>query len=311
MDKITDWKNRICDDLESCLFINDENKELIILSLLSFGHTLLTGNSSTGKSSIAKKIATTSGLHYKRVFCNSNLEPMDLRGTSIYSESKKRVLYKKGIIQTNILILEDINRLNNRTQSSLIEIMNSKSISVDGKKIELPEPFIIIGTLNNSENEGVFPLSKRFIDSFLLSIDLSYPDEYVEKRFILNNKKESSNSLSNCTEIEDLYQKIDRVNCSNSVINYIIDITEQLNSNENLSSLITIKFCDDIIKIAKRVAALNERDYILPKDVIYLLKPMLNHKIHIKENYSLRNLNLESILNDIISSITIPEERRI
>jgi len=283
--------------------------ELIIVALLSDGHVLLEDVPGQGKTLIAKTLAKSIGGTYKRIQFTPDLLPSDITGFNVYNQRSCDFTFQPGPVMANILLADEINRTIPRTQSSLLESMEERQITVDGNTMELPHPFFVIATQNPIELEGTFPLPEAQLDRFLLRINLGYPDK-AEEIEILNRFQESDPSLTITSvirpeELTELQRMRKKVLVSDHVKEYIADIAKATREHPTLRYGISPRGSLGLMRAAQGLAALRGREYVLPDDIKKLAHPVLDHRLIVNEEERLRGTKAEEILDSIINTVPV------
>lgn len=288
----------------------DSAIELLMVALLADGHVLIEDVPGLGKTLVAKALARSIGGAFRRVQFTPDLLPSDITGFNIYKQETCEFAFTPGPVMTNILLADEINRTIPRTQSSLLESMEERQVTVDGKTYQLPHPFFVMATQNPIELEGTFPLPEAQLDRFLLKIHLGYPDR-EEERYILERFQEddpllSLKAVTNPGQVVELQQSRKRIHVSGPVREYITDIVRSTRSNPSLRLGASPRGSLGLMRAAQALAALRERDYVLPDDIKYLAIPVLAHRLILREEERLRGETTEHFLAEIVNQIPVP-----
>ncbi len=302
--------NRVIENISSVIVGKLQSIELLMVGLLADGHILIEDIPGLGKTLIAKSLAKSIGASFKRVQFTPDLLPADITGFNIYNQNSGEFVFQPGPVITHVLLADEINRTIPRTQSSLLESMEERQVTVDGKTYPLPNPFFVLATQNPIELEGTFPLPEAQLDRFLLRIRLGYPEHSEElsilDRFQANDPLEELDSVTGPEDISKLQQARKNIHISGPVKKYIVDIVEATRKNEALRLGASPRGSLGLMRAGQALAALNGRDYVLPDDVKYLAIPVLAHRLILKEEEELRGLTQESLLEEIISGMPVP-----
>lgn len=305
-----DLINRVIENISSVIVGKLQSIELLMVGLLADGHILIEDIPGLGKTLIAKSLAKSIGASFKRVQFTPDLLPADITGFNIYNQSTGEFVFQPGPVITHVLLADEINRTIPRTQSSLLESMEERQVTVDGKTYPLPHPFFVLATQNPIELEGTFPLPEAQLDRFLLRIRLGYPEHGEElsilDRFQANDPLEELASVTAPEDISKLQQARKNIHISGPVKKYIVDIVEATRRNEALRLGASPRGSLGLMRAGQALAALKGRDYVLPDDIKYLAVPVLAHRLILKEEEELRGLTQESLLEEIISVMPVP-----
>jgi len=282
----------------------DNAVELLMVALLCQGHVLIEDVPGVGKTMLARSLAISLGGKFKRLQCTPDLLPNDITGVSIFNQASQDFEFRPGPLLVNVLLVDEINRATPRTQSALLEAMQESQVTVDGETYPLPQPFIVLATQNPIEYEGTFPLPEAQLDRFILKLDLGYPSHEEEKE-ILNRIKgthpvEFLKSIVEPDTINELRTQIWDVNVDDTVIDYIIRLIESTRNHSDILLGGSPRATLALSTTSRALAAIRNRDYVLPDDVKYLAVPVLSHRLILKPQAELRGLTSESLINKLI-----------
>jgi MoxR-like ATPase len=301
---------KIIDNMSQVVVGKSKALELLLVAFLADGHVLLEDVPGVGKTLIAKSLAKSFAGLFKRVQFTPDLLPADITGFNIYDQKTGQFKFQPGPVITNILLADEINRAIPRTQSSLLESMEERQVTVDGKTYELPNPFFVLATQNPIELEGTFPLPEAQLDRFLLRINLGYPQKDEEitilDRFRIDDPLDSLESVANPEQLKETRKIRKEVKISDPVKEYIADIVGATRDNDSLRFGASPRGSLGLMRAAQGLAALRERDYVLPDDIKYLARPVLAHRLILNEEEKLRGETQEHILEEIIKQIPVP-----
>ncbi|HPQ45591.1 MAG TPA: MoxR family ATPase [Syntrophales bacterium] len=301
---------RIMDAMSRVVVGKQPSIELLLVALLAEGHVLLEDVPGLGKTLIAKSLAASIGGSFKRVQFTPDLLPSDITGFNVYNQKEGTFTFQPGPVMTNVLLADEINRTIPRTQSSLLESMEERQVTVDGQTMILPCPFFVIATQNPIELEGTFPLPEAQLDRFLFKIQLGYPDK-DEEIFMLERFQEQDpltvlEAVANPEEIRNLQQARKSIHVSPPIREYIAEITGATRNHKSLRFGASPRGSLGLMRSGQALAALRERDYVLPDDIKYLCVPVLAHRLILRDEERLRGRLPEHILKEIIAQIPVP-----
>ena len=301
---------RIVDNISQVVVGKLSSIELLMVGLVADGHVLLEDIPGLGKTLMAKSLAKSIGASFKRVQFTPDLLPADITGFNIFNQHSDEFVFQPGPVITHILLADEINRTIPRTQSSLLESMEERQVTVDGKTYPLPHPFFVMATQNPIELEGTFPLPEAQLDRFLLRIKLGYPDQN-EEISILNRFQEKDPLIDLAPvaapkEISELQQARKTVHVSGPVKEYITDIVAATRKNASLRLGASPRGSLGLMRASQALAGLRGRDYVLPDDVKYLAVPVLAHRLILKEEEELRGLTRETVVEEILNATPVP-----
>lgn len=302
--------SRIIENISRVIVGKAEVLELVLVGLLADGHVLLEDVPGVGKTLIAKALARSFGGSFKRVQFTPDLLPGDITGFNIYNQRNGQFHFQEGPVITNILLADEINRAIPRTQSSLLESMEERQVTIDGTTYPLPRPFFVMATQNPIELEGTFPLPEAQLDRFLLKIKVGYPEKEEEmsmlERFQEKDPLGDLKPVASAEQISLLQQARRSINVSTPVKAYITDIVRATRKNNALRFGASPRGSLGLMRAAQGLAAVRGRTYVLPDDVKYLAHPVLDHRLILKEMERLRGESTEHFLNEIMDQVPVP-----
>jgi MoxR-like ATPase len=284
--------------------------EMLMVGLLAEGHVLLEDVPGVGKTLIAKCLARSIGGIFKRVQFTPDLLPSDVTGFNIYSRKTGLFEFQPGPVVANVLLADEINRTIPRTQSSLLESMEERQVTVDGETYSLPRPFFVIATQNPIELEGTFPLPEAQLDRFLLKTHLGYPNRQEEiailERFRGKDPLEDLGAVIELEAFMKLQQARQQIRVSNPIRGYIADIVRSTRDHSALQYGASPRASLGLMRAAQGMAALKGRPFVLPDDVKQLADAVLSHRLILKEEERLRGAEISRIVEDIIVQTPVP-----
>lgn len=286
--------------------------EVIFNCLCAFfakGHILIEDIPGVGKTTLAYALSKSMGLEYKKVQFTSDLMPSDILGISIYDQNIRDFVFKPGPVFTNILLADEINRATPKAQSALLEAMNDSSVTIDGKFYQLSEPFLVIATQNPYENQGTFHLPESQVDRFAIRLKMGYPDSSSEKDILSINshekKWEGFEPVLNSDEILEIQSHVETVKVEDSILDYIINISEQTRTSEYFELGVSTRGTISLKKLAQARAFLNGRNYCTPDDVKKMVIPAFQHRVVFKADFAGNN-NEENVFNELLKAVKVP-----
>ena len=306
MQDIQPFAQAIIDNVEKVIIGKRETLDLMLVALLCEGHVLLEDVPGVGKTMLARAVAVSLGVDYKRMQCTPDLLPNDVTGVSIYDQQQQAFTFIPGPAFTNILLADEINRATPRTQSSLLEAMGERQVTVDGVTHELERPFFVMATQNPVEYEGTFPLPEAQLDRFFMKLSMGYLDEATEEQMLLNlggvHPIENLGQVVNGRSIPDLSPQIWQVHIDDTIRQYIIKLIFATRNHKDLVLGASPRGSLALYRATQAYAALQGRDYALPDDVKRLVGPVLAHRCLVHPESSLRGVTMSKILDTILES---------
>jgi MoxR-like ATPase len=302
---------KIIDNIYKVVVGKDDVLELLLVALLADGHVLLEDVPGVGKTLITKCLAKSIKGSFKRIQFTPDLLPSNVTGFNVYDQKSGQFKFQPGPVLTNILLADEINRAIPRTQSSLLESMEERQMTIDGKTYLLPKPFLVLATQNPIELEGTFPLPEAQLDRFLLKISLGYPSKAEEmtmlERFQKDDPLVTLEPVADPEQLTNLQQLRKEIRISAPIREYITDIVAATRNTESLRFGSSPRGSLGLMRASQGLAALRGRSYVLPDDVKQLVRPVLAHRIILNEEEKLRGEAPEHILAEIISRIPVPD----
>lgn len=303
---------RVKDNIRQVIVGKDELIDLLLVALLASGHVLLEDVPGTGKTLLAKSLAKSLNCSFKRIQFTPDLLPSDLSGINFYNQRDSEFQFRPGPLFCNILLADEINRATPRTQSSLLECMEERQITIDGETRTLERPFLVLATQNPVENQGTFPLPEAQLDRFLLKLNMGYPsaDEGVRilERFLSDNPFETLGAVAEVDEIRRAQSAYKQVSASQDVLRYILDIVEKTRSHSEVLLGASPRGSQALLRASQVYALLNGRDYVVPDDVKRLAKPVLAHRLVLRTVTRTADRNASTVIEQILNTVPVPAE---
>jgi MoxR-like ATPase len=305
-----EFKNKVLKNISKVFVGKEDIIELILISFICGGHILLEDVPGLGKTLMVKAFAKTIGGNFKRIQFTPDLLPSDLTGINFYNQKTMEFEFKPGPLFANIILADEINRATPRTQSSLLEAMEERQITIDGVTRKLPEPFMVLATQNPVETYGTFPLPEAQLDRFFMRIKIGYPNREEEIEIINRNKKldllEGLETIVTKDEIDYLRKNYHEVKISREVMDYLLNIVERTRNYENVQLGVSPRGSIALFKASQVHALFNGRDYIIPEDIKKLSPYVLNHRVI--TTGGIKGKDIYSFINSIIENIKVPIE---
>jgi MoxR-like ATPase len=301
---------RIIENMSQVMVEKRQAIELLLVALLADGHALIEDVPGVGKTLMAKSLARTIGGTFKRVQFTPDLLPADITGFNVYDQHAGQFAYQSGPVITNILLADEINRTIPRTQSSLLESMEERQVTVDGQTHLLPRPFFVMATQNPIELEGTFPLPEAQLDRFLIKLRLGYPEKEGEismlERFREKDPLKSLQAVASPEQITELQGARKKIRISLPVREYIAEIVRDTRKNKALRFGASPRGSLGLMRTGQALAAMRGRDFVLPDDIKHLVVSVLAHRLILTEEERLRGGTPEQLLEGLVEQIPVP-----
>ncbi len=301
---------RVSKNVSKAIIGKKDTLEKLLVALFAGGHVLIEDVPGVGKTTMVRAVAKSIGCSYSRIQFTPDLLPSDITGVTVYNIKLGEFEFKQGPVASNIILADEINRGSPKTQSSLLEAMQEKQVTVDGNTYKLPEPFMVLATQNPIEYEGTFPLPEAQIDRFAIRISMGYPD-YTEEKEILN-KYSSDNLLdkvepvTSVQEIIEIRKKAEMIYVDDSVQDYIVKIARATREHKDVYLGCSPRGTLALFNNSRSLAFIRGREYVIPDDVKELVLCTIAHRIILKSEARIQGKNQDSVLDEIFRSIKVP-----
>lgn len=290
-----------------------EAVQLILTALLAQGHVLIEDVPGVGKTTLAMALGKATGLSFRRAQFTPDVMASDITGFTMFNREENRFEYRSGLVMTNILLADEINRTSPKTQSALLEAMEEKRVTVDGVVHQLPEPFIVIATQNSQGYVGTFPLPEAQLDRFMIKISMGYPTVEEETGILLDRLGENpANEVRHVMTAEQLsacIAEVQQVNFAESLCRYVAELSAATRAHGAVELGVSPRASLAIMQASRAYAYLDGRDYVVPEDIVRLMIPVFSHRIVLRQEMKMRRMDVTTVLQDAVSAVTPPVRR--
>ena len=290
-----------------------EAVQLILTALLAQGHVLIEDVPGVGKTTLAMALGKATGLSFRRAQFTPDVMASDITGFTMFNREENRFEYRSGLVMTNILLADEINRTSPKTQSALLEAMEEKRVPVDGVVHQLPEPFIVIATQNSQGYVGTFPLPEAQLDRFMIKISMGYPTVEEETGILLDRLGENpANEVRPVMTAEQLsacIAEVQQVNFAESLCRYVAELSAATRAHGGVELGVSPRASLAIMQASRAYAYLDGRDYVVPEDIVRLMIPVFSHRIVLRQEMKMRRMDVTAVLQDAVSAVTPPVRR--
>ena len=304
---------RIIYNIEKVMIGKRDVIELSLTALLAEGHVLLEDVPGVGKTMMVRALAKSIGADFKRIQFTPDLLPSDVTGVSIYNSKEMEFQFRPGPLMSNIVLADEINRTSPKTQSSLLEAMEEKSLTIDGVTYMLEKPFFVMATQNPIEYEGTYPLPEAQLDRFLLKLEMGYPDLEEEIEILNRTQKEPPidelNSVISLAELRDLQKQVKEVYVSEAIKRYIVELSQSTREHSSLYLGISPRGSIALMKAAQAKAFMSGRDFVLPDDVKFLVRPVFTHRMVLNTEAKFSAVSIDEIISHILELVAVPIQK--
>jgi MoxR-like ATPase len=282
-----------------------------MLAVLTNSHILFEDYPGLAKTLLARSFAMSMGCYFSRIQFTPDLLPADITGTYIYNMKSADFELRKGPVFTNILLADEINRAPPKTQAALLEAMQERQTTLDGKTHSLQDPFIVMATQNPIEYEGVYPLPEAQLDRFLVRLQLGYPSrteevEIMRRRMVRGKEDVVLDAVADTDAIVDLQKTVEAIHVDDDVLGYIADIVQATRAQRQIEIGASPRGSLAIFKLSRARAVFHGRDFVIPDDVKEVAAPALVHRLIMKAESWVKGTNPNQVLEDILKTIPVP-----
>lgn len=298
----------IVDNIETVIIGKRNAVELVVLSLLCGGHVLIEDVPGVGKTSLVSALSKSIASKFKRIQFTPDIMPSDVTGFSIFNQKTREFEFRPGAVISNIVLADEINRASAKTQASLLEVMEERQITVDGKTYRLPEPFMVLATQNPLESFGTYPLPEAQIDRFLIKISLGYPsfEEEVKVVSLGNKGKAAIKPVISGKEIVRLKHDAERVHIDETVAQYIVRIVTATRNHPEIQIGSSPRGSIALYGMCRAYAMYRGRNYVIPDDVKKLVPYVLCHRIMLTHEAKVSKRTPQQVMESIVEGIIVP-----
>ncbi|WP_407272626.1 AAA family ATPase [Radiobacillus sp. PE A8.2] len=302
--------SKVLSNINKVMVGKDEPATLSLVAMLAEGHVLIEDVPGVGKTMLVRALAKSLDCDFKRIQFTPDLLPSDVTGVSIYNPKELQFEFRGGPILGNIVLADEINRTSPKTQSSLLEGMEEKSVTVDGKTIPLNQPFFVMATQNPIEYEGTYPLPEAQLDRFLLKLSMGYPTPKEELEMLGKTSREhpikSIDAVMTKDELVAIQKQVKDVFMDTTIQQYIINLVTATRANESVYLGVSPRGSIALMRAAKAYAFIHDRDYVLPDDVKYLAPFVLSHRLILNSEAKFEGITAQMIIGEILEKVSIP-----
>jgi MoxR-like ATPase len=298
------------------IYGKEEAIQLSLITLLARGHLLIEDVPGVGKTTLAQALAKSFHCTFQRIQFTSDLLPSDVLGVSVYNPESREFEFRSGPIFANVVLADEINRTTPRTQSALLEAMNEAQVSIDGKTMSLPQPFLVIATQNPVEHHGTYPLPESQLDRFLMRIKMGYPSPETEREILRKrvgvrgeNPLDALEPVADVSEVLTMQDEVAHIKVDSSLHDYALEIVNRTRNSDLLALGVSPRGTLMLQRAAQARAFLDGRDFCLPDDFKKLAVPVFSHRVVASSRHASlqkKSETTESVLREIVESVPVP-----
>lgn len=304
---------RLAGEISKVIKGKSEAVQLILTALLAQGHVLIEDVPGVGKTTLAMALGKATGLNFRRAQFTPDVMASDITGFTMFNREENRFEYRTGLVMTNILLADEINRTSPKTQSALLEAMEEKRVTVDGIVHKLPSPFIVIATQNSQGYVGTFPLPEAQLDRFMIKISLGYPTVEEETDILMDrlgsNPVNDVQPVMTSEQLEQCINEVQQVKLAESLCRYIAELSAATRAHGGVELGVSPRASLAIMQASRAFAYLDGRDYVVPEDIVRLMIPVFGHRIVLRQEMKMRRMDVTAVLQDAVASVTPPVKR--
>ncbi|MBQ6231635.1 MAG: MoxR family ATPase [Eubacterium sp.] len=303
--------SNIRDNIKKRFVGKDSVIDNVLIAMLAGGHVLLEDVPGVGKTTFAKALARSVDAGFSRIQFTPDTLPTDITGTTIYDAGKAEFRVVKGPVHNEIILADEINRTPPKTQSALLEAMEERQVTIDGTTYPLPELFMVIATENPVEQIGTYTLPEAELDRFMMKLSIGYPNMEMQmvmaKSFLSGVFTEELTAVASAADILKLREEAAKVTMTDEIIQYALSIVDSSRKNDNLEYGLSPRAGLDLLAASRAAALVAGRDYVIPEDVIAMVKVTLPHRLVLTTQSKMNKYTPEQIINALIENVKRPK----
>jgi MoxR-like ATPase len=315
LEAIKDMRRRLHEQVQRVIVGQGHAIDLMLLGLLSQGHVLVHGVPGTAKTLLARCFAASLDLDFQRIQFTPDLMPGDVLGTNLFDFQTNEFALTKGPIFTQLLLADEINRTPPKTQAALLQAMQERLVTIDGKTHDLGNGFMVVATLNPIEQEGTYPLPEAQLDRFLFQIDIPYPDRDQERDIVARHGHRTTmpdirefglEPLADLAAIESVRHLVRSIRLSDEIVDYVVDLVRTTRERPTLECGASPRAANMLSSAACALAAVNGRDFVIPDDVKRLAVPTLAHRVVLAPAAEIEGIDARGAIRTIVGEVAAP-----
>lgn len=300
-------------EIKKVLRGKDSVIDMVLCTLLAKGHILLEDIPGVGKTTLAVALSKTLSMDYKRMQFTPDVLPSDILGFQMYDKDAGSFHFVSGAIFCNLFLADEINRTSPKTQSALLEVMEERKVTIEGKSMALPNPFFVIATQNPIGASGTQKLPDSQLDRFFVRLSIGYPDRTSATEILMGKSSEQIDSVQSVLTIDELLfmqEQTEKVFVDESLYGYIVDLVEKTRTTDYLSQGISPRGSIAILKMAKAYAYYNNRNFLVPDDILAVFYSVTNHRLVLSTKAKAEGLSDYDVVEALLSQIPLPKLSR-
>ena len=310
--RVNELRDRTLKAVEQVVVGLNDVTDQMLMALIAGGHVLLEGVPGTAKTTLCRTFSTVLGIHYERVQFTPDLLPSDVTGTQVLDRQTSDFVLRKGPVFCQLLLADELNRAPARTQSSLLEAMQERQVTIEGKTLPLPEPFMVLATQNPIEQEGVYRLPEAQLDRFLFRIHVGYPEREQEVDMLELHSRTAAKptAVTNAAEIISIQRQLDSVYGNRELQEYIVDLIRQSRQHPDLVLGGSPRAAINLMKAGRARALLCGRGFLTHEDIQAVCQPVLAHRLIMRPEAEMDGRTVTDVIQQVIRSVPVLQDRR-
>lgn len=302
--------NRLSGNLRSVMRGKDGVVEEVIIALIAGGSVLIEDVPGVGKTTLARALATSLDLEFRRIQCTPDLLPADIVGFNVFNPQQASFDFRAGPVFTQVLLIDEINRASPRTQSALLEAMAEQQVTIEGHSHELPQPFLVLATQNPSGSQGTFPLPESQLDRFLFQLTMDYPDAQSEVEILYDQQSahplESLSAVVRREEVCNWQRQAREVFVEKSIAHYLVSLVQQTRHDSRVRLGCSPRGSLMLFRASQARAFFFGRKFVLPDDVQHVAPLVLAHRLMLQRNAGQSQAARRAIVDDVLQQVPVP-----
>jgi MoxR-like ATPase len=310
--RVNELRQRTLQAVEQVVVGMSHVTDQLLMALVAGGHVLLEGVPGTAKTTLCRTFSSALGIHYERIQFTPDLLPSDVTGTQVLDRQTSDFVLRRGPVFCQLLLADELNRAPARTQSSLLEAMQERQVTIEGKTLPLPEPFMVLATQNPIEQEGVYRLPEAQLDRFLFRVHVGYPerDQEIGMLELHSRPIPRPSVITTSDEILSIQRSLDGVYGSRELQEYIIDLVRRSREHQDLVLGASPRAAINLMKAGRAHALLSGRAYLTHDDIQAVSLPVLGHRLILRPEAEMDGQSVESVVQQLIRSVPVLQDRR-
>ena len=310
--RVNELRDRTLKAVEQVVVGLNDVTDQMLMALIAGGHVLLEGVPGTAKTTLCRTFSTVLGIHYERVQFTPDLLPSDVTGTQVLDRQTSDFVLRKGPVFCQLLLADELNRAPARTQSSLLEAMQERQVTIEGKTLPLPEPFMVLATQNPIEQEGVYRLPEAQLDRFLFRIHVGYPqrEQEVDMLELHSRTAAKPTPVTSAAEIISIQRQLDSVYGNRELHEYIVDLIRQSRQHPDLVLGGSPRAAINLMKAGRARALLSGRGFLTHEDIQAVCQPVLAHRLIMRPEAEMDGRTVTEVIQQVIRSVPVLQDRR-